>query len=70
MEPETTVLLVAFTDIAKLTNDEKSDFKKIFENIDNYINQKFNYYEYINKVEELNLCEDLLASEREKEKKD
>ena len=56
-------------DITKLTNDEKSDFKKIFENIDNYINQKFNYYEYINKVEELNLCEDLLASEREKEKR-
>ena len=57
-------------DVTKLTNDEKSDFKKIFENIYNYINQKFNYYEYINKVEELNLSEDLLASEREKEKKD
>ena len=40
--------------ITKLTNDEKSDFKKIFKNIDNYINQKFNYYEYINKIKELN----------------
>ena len=56
-------------DITKLTNDEKSDFEKIFNSIDNYINQKFNYYEYINKVVELNLSEDLLASEREKEKK-
>ena len=53
-------------DITKLTNNEKSDFEKIFKNTDNYINQKFNYYEYINKVEKLNLSDDLLVSEREK----
>ena len=51
-------------DITKLTNNEKSDFKNIFKNIDNYINQQFNYYEYINKVEELNLSDYLLKSER------
>ena len=34
-------------DITKLTNDVKLYFKKIFENIDNYINQKFNFCESI-----------------------
>ena len=33
--------------ITKLTNDEKSDFEKLFNSIDNYINQKFNSCEYI-----------------------
>ena len=55
-------------DIAKLTNNEKSDFKNIFKNIDNYINQKFNYYEYTNKVEELNLSDYLLKRERGRER--
>ena len=52
-------------DITKLTNNGKSDFKNIFKNINNYINQKFNYYEYINKVEELKLTD--YITEREKE---
>ena len=55
-------------DIIKLTNNEKSDFKNIFKNIDNYINQKFNYYEYMNKVEELKLTD--YITEREKENND
>ena len=50
-------------DIVKLTNNEKSDFKNIFKNIDNYIKQKFNYYEYINKVEELKLTGYIINSE-------
>ena len=55
-------------DITKLTNDKKSDFEKIFNSIDNYINHKFNYYQYINKVEELNLSDYLLISKRMKER--
>ena len=50
-------------DITKLTTNEKPDFKDIFKNIDNYINQKFNYYEYINKVEELKLTDYIIQRE-------
>ena len=56
-------------DITKLTNNEKSDFKKIFKNIDNYINQKFNHFEYIFKVEELNLSDYILKREGESNNK-
>ena len=56
-------------DIRKVTNHEKSDFKNIFKNIDNYINQKFNYYEYINKVEELKLTEYITEREKESDNK-
>ena len=48
-------------DITKLTNDEKSDFEKIFNSIDNYINQKFNYYEYIDKLNKLDIYDWLIA---------
>ena len=50
-------------DITKLTNNKKLDFEDIFKNIDNYINQKFNYYEYINKLEELELSDYVIKRE-------
>ena len=56
-------------DITKLTNNEKSDFKNIFKNIDNYINQKFNNHEYINKVEELKLTDYITEREKESDNK-
>ena len=49
--------------IAKLSTNKKPDFKDIFKNIDNYINQKFNYCEYINKVEELKLTDYIIQRE-------
>ena len=57
-------------DITKLTNDEKSDFEKIFNSIDNYINQKFNSCEYIIKIKELNLFEDLITKGRNESESD
>ena len=48
-------------DITKLTIDEKSDFEKIFNSIDNYINQKYNYYEYIDKLRKLDIHDWLIA---------
>ena len=56
-------------DITKLTNNEKSDFKDIFKNIENYKNQKFNNYEYINKLEELKLTDYITQREKESDNK-
>ena len=56
-------------DITKLTNNEKSDFKNTFKNIENYINQKFNYCEYINILEELKLTDYIAEREKESDNK-
>ena len=50
-------------DITELNNDEKKDFEKIFNKVDNYINQQFHFYEYHNKLEELELTDWLIEKE-------
>ena len=48
--------------LQKLTDDEKSDFKDISKNIDNYISQQFNYYEYIDRLRKLDIYNWLIAN--------
>ena len=53
-------------DITKLADNKKSDFKDILNDVNNYINQEFNYSEYINKLEKLGLTDYLIEKDKDK----